>query len=517
MHSVKRLGFLAVVACCTLLGPLFFGYHFSTIRDSSWEYLDAVSSGHLTKSGEQTKHFHLVLPATGPNDQFCKLLLSAGITGYPEPIFVGWAGHGVYNGTESHLFKITETLAYLRSLPPSADDDLVLILDAYDIWLQLRPDVLIGRYFEVLRKNDKRVKAEGIYGKQHGGAVIKHSIVQGPDKIHWPQGDQDAATWAVPESPLPRNAFGPLTDTDMFTARPRWLNSGTIMGPVKDMRDYFSATVDMLSRKYDSTWQFRNSDQYYFAEVWAEQEVIRLQLRDGENFTAPIVSGGGSGIVPFIPEGRRTEFGVCLDYETEMFQTAAAFDRHVTWMRFNGSTQSVSGYPGDAEEIGLTLQQSTSTKRIDQWVLQNDTLRSDGPWSAADPKDLPGIDEGSSWEDVMLGVNVVTQIAFPLFHITGDKSLRDRWWPRMWFHPWSEQLLKAAKRKQANSEDPSTFLVQNGVRYKQARPDGKESYGGPGADEKGGAWIADGEYVPWRDMCTQFEDQIFLKHMEGLP
>jgi hypothetical protein len=120
------------------------------------------------------QQFRLLLPATGINVDLCRLVLSAAITGYPKPILLGWGGHGQYNGSESHLFKISETFAYLNSLPPSADDDLVLVLDAYDIWLQLRPDVLIKRYHAAIEKANTRVRREGIHGADHGGANIKH-------------------------------------------------------------------------------------------------------------------------------------------------------------------------------------------------------------------------------------------------------------------------------------------------------------------------------------------------------
>ncbi|KAF2208932.1 hypothetical protein CERZMDRAFT_7518, partial [Cercospora zeae-maydis SCOH1-5] len=445
---------------------------------------------------------HLLLPATGANLHFCRLLLSAAVTGYPEPIFIGWEGRGMYNGTESHLFKITETLAYLRSLPPSADNDLVLLLDAYDIWLQLRPEVLIERYYSVIKQNDDRVKAEGLLGKYHGGDYIRHSIVVGPDKIFWPQGLEDPATWAVPDSPLPADSFGPDTDAIMITSRPRWLNSGTIMGPVDDLRDYFAATLDMLSRRYDAAYEFRNSDQLYFAEVWGEQEIQRSRLKDGDSFEAPEVLEGVRGFMPEIPKTRRTEFHICLDYRTEMFQTAAAFEKHLTWMRYNLTEETYPDIPQD-DHI-----------RIDQIELNQDILDTDPPFAAANlPTELP---KNQSWSETLLGTNLVTREVFPLFHVTGDKGIRDRWWPRMWFHPYAEELLKATKQKEHVLSSSSAgkkgglrtgqfvFAKAAGTNWRgavpvitHARPQLK--------DEKGGAWVDFGEYVTWDEMCAAYE------------
>ncbi|KAK4494574.1 hypothetical protein PRZ48_013930 [Zasmidium cellare] len=493
MYPPRRLAFIA--AGGFILLAFLVGYHFTSSGAST-----ASSETGNFYSFRHTKHeekqFHLIFPATGPNLDFCKLLLSAGILGYPEPIFVGWEGRGVYNGTESHLFKITETLTYLRSLPASADEDMVLILDAYDIWLQLRPEVLISRYYDVIRKNDDRLRDEGIYGKKLAGDKVQHSIIFGPDKIFWPQGPGHPAVWAVPQSYLPENAFGPETDTNMLNVRPRWLNSGTIMGPAKEMRELFSATMDQLSRHYDAGWEFHGSDQYYFAEVWAEQEINRMKLRDDGVITPPDYGDDVEVTIPDIPEGKKTEYGICLDYEMDLFQTAAAFEFHVLWMRFNGSNPAY----GD------------STSRIDQWTLREDVARSAGPFAAA-PKEFP---EQKSWKEMHLGANSITHAPFGLFHVTGDKTVRDRWWPRMWFHPHGEALMKASKRKLSGGKKPATFADVNGVKWTQARPDGKTKPMGPGKDEKGGAWRDDGVYIPWKDMCAPFEDdRLYLRQPKG--
>lgn len=411
----------------------------------------------------------------------------------------------MFNGSDSHLFKITETLTYLRGLPDSADDDMVMILDAYDIWMQLRPDVILNRYYEVLKKNDQRLKKDGLLGKEINGHKVKSSIIIGPDKIYWPQGPDDPATWAVPVSTLPDDIFGPDTDTDAPTARPRWLNSGTIMGPARDMRDYFAATVDMISKIYDPKFEFRMSDQYYLAEVWAEQEINRLKLQakmKGQIFRPPMIGGTNlTGRVPYIPEGKRTEFGILQDYGTDVFQTAAGFELWLTWMRFNGST-----------DFDLNLELARE-KRMDEEKLPKYVADSEPPYAAA-IEQFP--DHQPSWDEVMLGTNIITRTVFPLFHMTGDKTLRYRWWPRMWFHPHAEELLKAEKGRRARLQDPDWIADVHGVRWRQARPDllrmGNYT---AGMDDKGGAWVSNGMYVRYANMCAPFEDYLYLRKSEA--
>lgn len=435
--------------------------------------------------------FHFLLPATASNVNFCKLLLSAAVTGYPNPILLGWQGHGQYNGSESHLFKISETLAYLDDLPPSSDNDLVLVLDAYDIWLQLRPDVLIKRYYTAIEKANNRLKEEGIHSAEYGGAKVQQSILFGPDKICWPEDKRRAACWAVPESSLPADVFGPATDSWTVPNRPRWLNSGTIMGPAKDMRDMFAATMDVVRRKFDDAYTLRNSDQYYFQEMWAEQEVGRLMLRDGK-VDAPAIKEDLYGILPDTPKGIRTEFHVAMDYESDVFQTAAAYTEYLIWMSFNHSTPFAN-------------QASSTMRRLDQMVLSDEILRSHPPFKVGGAdEDLP---VAKSWADMMLGTNMATQQAFPVWHMTGEKSYRTRWWPRMWFHPHAEALLVAAKNEAGKWKSGSRTVARvNGVSYVDAAVQMEEEFSEDGL----GARTDQGTFESWDKMCGQYERELFL-------
>lgn len=161
----------------------------------------------LFPNPQTSPSLHLLLPATTPNPNLCKLLLTTHLLHYPTPILLGWAGAGAYNGSESHLFKIASTLQYLKGLGRGAEEkgDLVLVLDAHDVWVQLGPEVLISRY--------KRVAEKGT-----------GEVVFGPDKVCWPEDERRAACWAAPEARMERAAFGPGTDAgDVKGVRPRWL------------------------------------------------------------------------------------------------------------------------------------------------------------------------------------------------------------------------------------------------------------------------------------------------------
>ncbi|CRK32666.1 hypothetical protein BN1708_019063, partial [Verticillium longisporum] len=99
------------------------------------------------------------------------MLLSTVANGYPAPLIINWGRDfhkqgGWFGG--SHLGKIDGTLDALEALasdeeaPPAErlrPDDLVLIVDAYDVWFQLPPRVLIERFLAQNAAADARILA----------------------------------------------------------------------------------------------------------------------------------------------------------------------------------------------------------------------------------------------------------------------------------------------------------------------------------------------------------------------
>ena len=96
----------------------------------------------------------VILLADRPGHNLCKVVSSIIALGYPAPMIVNW-GSAPANGDggvgASQLAKIAGTLNYLDWATDGRaperltldDGDLVLILDAYDVWMQLPPSVLL--------------------------------------------------------------------------------------------------------------------------------------------------------------------------------------------------------------------------------------------------------------------------------------------------------------------------------------------------------------------------------------
>lgn len=447
----------------------------------------------------RTIGLHYLLPTTTTNPEVCKLLFTGAALGFPDPVLLGWEGRGRWNGTVSHLFKLAETLSYLEKLAPDHDDDLVLLLDAFDVWLQLPPQILIQRYVRAMDKEDQRLKDEGIFLRPAAdGTPLKHTILFGADKLCWPlKGKYNPACWSAPPNAMPDGVFGPATYEQPLGDPPRFLNSGTMLGPVKDVRAYFAAVLDNLEVIWRNKPNEKHevSDQYYLSIIWHEQEAAREALRQGKPSTGTMASNGAAV--------NRTEYHVAVDHESDAFLVNAWYSEYMTWMSYNHSTRSAGSaakyYPG----------------RLDRLRLPEDILASPGPFSAGIESDPLPIQHG--WGDILLGTNTISGEPFPLYHITGLKQLRGWWWPRMWFHPYGAALLKAARRKRltyAQSAEPHVVAEVANTRYTTVdASQGKEAESLRAIDNsnaKGGAWNDQGEYMLWDAMCLKHEEEVFL-------
>ena len=119
-------------------------------------------------------------------------------------------------------------------------------------------------------------------------------------------------------------------------SQPRWLNSGTIIGPAQDLKDLFQATLTEIQTNHTT-----DSDQFYFGEVFGRQEFARLRqnrqlleryksVRYGDEVADPSTT-----IVRTDAKiaGLRTEYHIGIDYESKIFQTLAYWNQFLAWMR----------------------------------------------------------------------------------------------------------------------------------------------------------------------------------------
>ncbi|KAG5967365.1 hypothetical protein E4U58_002176 [Claviceps cyperi] len=457
-------------------------------------------------SGPKTSRLHFLIPASQSNLQFCYNLASSGANRYPIPTLLGWNGKGEFDAAVTHLAKLRALKNYLDSLNAAEEaDDLVMVVDGYDIIHQLPPEIIIERYFEVAAKaNAHLAQRMGLPVKYILSRGMQQSVFFGPDKVCWPPDESAARCWAAPDSTLGRDSFGPSRGgDDIFATDPRWLNSGTIIGPVADLTKVINAVMREISTTYNPRFWQANSDQYYLSNVWGRQEYWRNQTFVGKSEALEL----SSTVERIIPEketdNQETELHMAIEYESSLFQTKAGNELYLGYVQYNLADQSANvnidlfGKGQSFRPYPIRMPDNVRTALIN---LYNSV-----------PDAHPGASAESWLKLAHLGTNFVTKHIYGLWHCTGGKEALDGEYMKMWFYPFVKSLLRETVKSWKRNDPISTKLI-DGRRWiaKRSFPnrgpsddDDVEEYGGAWSDESGEP------FVTWKEMCGHHEGILF--------
>ncbi|KAK3063899.1 hypothetical protein LTS18_011839 [Coniosporium uncinatum] len=448
---------------------------------------------------------HLLVPASESNAGLCRTLLSAALLDYPTLTLINW--NQTFKSEDwSHVAKIKAVYQHLQSSDIN-DDDLVLIVDGYDVWFQLPMQVMVKQYRNLVEEANARLaKKYGFSGSDAGVQRYTSSIFFGAEKGCWSNANADLACTAVPESPLPADVYGKdLTDKVDYRTRPKWINSGTIMGPAADLRALYQAAVEVSQKINDHMW----SDQYVFNQLFGDQEYARgLQQNSSPEdwrhwFGSLLYSQPSKNETPLmvLDPNKNYEYHIGLDYTKILYQTMTHnTDGEIDFLDYSNSSQlrsverphqshaialpdALLSSPGPfAMHATLSVREDSSSDRIvTSYLDHNDTLDI-----------LPPID--TLWRSSL--VPLATNTYFPsvpsLLHMNGEdsKALMDEYWKKMWFQPYARALLRQHMRHLLSVEDAAVTPQQR--------------TGG-----KGGVWTDQQTWMPWPEICAGTEDELF--------
>ncbi|KAK9238188.1 hypothetical protein V1525DRAFT_387759 [Lipomyces kononenkoae] len=378
----------------------------------------------LAQTAPNKRTVHFIMPTTDVNNNVCKSLFSAMLNGYPAPILLN-LNTAFRDAEEARFMKIAAIHRYL-SLKVD-DEDLVIIMDSYDTWFQLPFKTMISRYYSMQErcrlahlakyskseKESNKVKhSTGIIVSTSNAAggdkidpavtaaemaavsgskkvverrlsadegqdippYVEHAIF-GADKLCWPNPRDSPACANVPNSTLPSDLYGNETDNDMydFMIRPRWLNSGSIIGPASVMKEIYMRAFDIQQRS-----SVRFSDQVILADIFGQQDLpIQLdyeshlfqtmthshsdllflyedQVEEGEDPSDPIIDpitgvSSATGARGNANSGERID-----EFEDKQLVDAAFYkttarrqsDKYLAWNRVSGNLPAVLHFNG---------------------------------------------------------------------------------------------------------------------------------------------------------------------------
>jgi hypothetical protein len=386
---------------------------------------------------------------------------------------ISW-GHAYHTsyllGGGSHIAKISGVLDYLKKMPAEADDDLVMMMDAFDIWFQLPPETLISRYFAINEAANARIARD--MGDAAEIEDIKQKIIFVSGKRCAPNTPHTIACYTVPLSPIPDDIYEGNTDTvigrNKYTsARQRFLNSGVIIGPVKDMRAMFERAWKKVQEWPNhnpddhgvpyAEFMYHGSDQAVFAQMFGEQEFQREVMRrrhipESEWITkkepqskiegTPV----GDDILnpPFVHQtmdhypGKPYEFGIGLDYFSDFSQQTINADSDVRFLRYNRTSEDF-------------LTQASKSRGAFDCKYRGDGIL---------PRDITDLElpiprdwTSESWEDLLLYTNLCMARLPVMIHHNGDKENRKRSWTKLWIQQHASKIVEAGTKLELEQKD----------------------------------------------------------------
>lgn len=301
------------------------------------------------------------------------------------------------------------------------------MVDAYDVWFQLPPEVLLQRFHEANQLANGRLAQE--WGGS-GDVPMKQTIISSAQKRCFPDNDRPGELHcdAVPNSTMREDVYGDNTDDEwdisLHSIRPKFINSGTIMGPVGDMKRLFRHVTAKVEKTKAEGLRVE-SDQGLLGEVFGEQSLWRNLRRQWKNEPAGVPDEA------IVMMQDSWEYHMGLDYEQGLFVSTyyEEYDGRIIPLNDKGAIEKASnslgispvrldGVPEDLEDVSNPL--------VD--------LYKDRP---------PGEFE---WGNLPLYADFFTTAVPAVLHHNakkyGAKKRRTTWWDKTWYFPYLRDLVE---------------------------------------------------------------------------
>ncbi|WXC54337.1 hypothetical protein SNK03_000339 [Fusarium graminearum] len=401
------------------------------------------------------------MPADSPHINLCKTIMSAVAMGYPMPILLNWKreyNRPSWHFAGSHIAKLESLLAAIQVLLEQdvSEDDIAVLVDAYDMWFQLPPSVLLERYYRLNREADARAQKQWAHLNISDDFPIpppRQDVIVTAAKDCFPDAysgsDPRYEHW--PDSPMPKDMYGDGTDKVPWSfdparkykkVRPRCVNSGLIMGTMGGLRNALQRSkekIDAVAMKGRQLW----SDQALIGEVIGDQEIYREWTRHLGSSWNGSSSLNNRDALPYdvrkiadaALSGQRFEFGIGLDYNFTTAPPTCSSEEDGFFVHLLNETNVLqeskkAGVPGPIRINGIPPE----IRAI------NDTLLSFTNWGS-----IP------LYTDFFFGTTPVA--IHHNAYVGGLKSSRLKdWWDNMWYHAQLRHLV--TQRLQPSSAPP---------------------------------------------------------------
>lgn len=399
-----------------------------------------------------TQTLHIVIPTPDLDSDVCKAILSAEVLHYSTPTFIRWDADD-HDLRPKPQRRMTAVRDYFNKLLERHGNDTVILAGSASTWFQLRPEVLLKRYYDINRQSNERLA--DLIGADR---ILEESIEQ---TVVFSASSECGAISAdaVECSRAPEN---PLKRISSHINAPRYLSQDVVIGRVKDVYEIYRRAVAVAEQRHDIV-----SELAIFSEIFSSQERHRSLIRPETPSWSQRFQGWFSGSYSHAPlAGRNStirhqphadEFGIGLDYAGELSMDATKGPESFMLAQHNN--------------------------------LPQDVISSMPPFWSTTGQGLP-LDK--TWSDLEMFTNAQTR-STPVMvrtNSTDYPDVRERQWSRLWLQPFARKLFDAYMTVPVM---PIASVIDNeGV---------EQVFWSPTNGEKAGAKDADGKWYSWHDLC----------------
>lgn len=458
------------------------------------------------QNAPRISQLHYLVPSSFANDAVCAGIISALLNRYPIPTLLGYKGENEFDAAD-HLAKLRVINRFLGNLT-AEDDDLVIVVDSLDVLAQLPVEITIERYFELSSQSEQRLADQrGITIDQLHELGIRQSVLYGAGKMCFIGTPNEPLCPLMPASNSARYKFGVKTAKDgVLFLDSRYLNSGTIMGPVGDLRRFIKAVLELVDAD-DAIidpddregMTIHHMDQWFTATLYVRQEYHRvLDMNNG-------VYPGDLSKLTRLPKPKQdandtTEFHVFVDYESLFTQTQCRNELEIHHLKYNNHDLTAS--------VTADFLQEGSVFRPHDVQMPSNLYRAFGRvWERlSNNTNFALFLHKRQWvQHLHLATNIASENIFAFYHNTCNKThFLDRY-RAFWFNPFIIPLLQAAKKELQEAKPLHPRLVDGRI-WVAAR-----SYPVPDAehpvdiDEIGGVFtdLESEPFIGLRSLCQE--------------
>ncbi|OIW27172.1 hypothetical protein CONLIGDRAFT_416757 [Coniochaeta ligniaria NRRL 30616] len=434
-------------------------------------YDDALADIHSYNKTWLRPDLHVLVDARVRDLGLCKTLLSTVVQGYPAPILVGYHSEPGRMGTLDLFRSIRDTIVK----PPTAKEDIILWLGR-NHWVQLPVEVTVRRFLQLAdvmastTETGQRSKSREVSDtsdRPRGNNAGQQLVLLPASKACVYDCEN---TDILPESTLPKDLYGPLTDKVPCPSlkRPRFAAPDAFIGTARDITDSVTDMIDHIANSNTSTLP---DEQSAWSHLFHQQELQRsieqqnspergwihkafASLTRHHTKQKPQTHKGtkiSSTATTAAPAQNNTnhDHGLTLDYASHIFQTLHHSTQDIRFLTFSRPLLINSPSRTAAHLFHLPLRLPPELEHASLPLLRANNI---------------------SWRTAPL----VTNIAVPLSSIPAILNLHDTqphladvWWREMWFFPYARELVGMYTRPDRGSA--RVLMMEVGCIYRGCR------------------------------------------------